>query len=68
MAAKKRTRRAAAHAAADKQYDGETRASLVAAIDRVTPAQRLTLFTLAEHPRLLDAVDSIIAELHEGLR
>jgi hypothetical protein len=42
--------------------------AILAGIRLLTPRQRLTLWTLVEHTRLLDAVETIVDELSQGLR
>ena len=48
--------------------DGEVRAAIDDALRQTTPGRRLTVLALLEHPGLLDAVDTMMTELREGLR
>ena len=56
------------NAAPDDRFNRETRLALLEAVEAATPAQRLTLLALVEHPKLLEAVDVMFDELRDGLR
>jgi len=46
----------------------EELAALMRAVEKASPKQRRTLWVLAEHPRLLRAVDLLLDDLAEGLK
>ena len=68
MSRTKSQKKRASRAVTESTFDREIRMALLSAVESATPAQRLTLLTLREHPKLLGAFESMLDELREALR